>query len=546
MKIHKIELVNFMSHDETTIVLPDTGFVSITGKNGAGKSAFVEAIAMGLWGKSLRPKWTPWRKDQHGRVTIQVGNLEVVRTWTGKSKRLKWRHAEEEWSTFETPTKAQNALNSYVGDFDVWKRTSVFSSSDASLFTMATDLERKKLLESLLGLSWFDDALKLCRVDLNATRRAMSRIEGEMNQLKLAADVAKDGERAAREFLESDEGPTDTDEADAKYQKLDAQKDKADEQLQAINRKVREMQNQLRDSEREVESLRDKIESMGDKCFSCGQKISATIKKSMAKQLKDLDDNHTDLKDELSGELEDLEDEARSLFQMREEIAEELNEVKAIFRDARIAEKQRAKYEQALANAESRVKEVFDKCFDLEEQLDDKQTEVAELEDVEKILGVRGVRAQVLGSVLGSIETIANLWLSRFHDELEISLKEYSESKTGNTTDAISLEVSGASDESGTYLGASGGERRRIDIALLFALAEVAIGSKVQNGMTFLFFDEVFDSLDDDGVAVVINSLREISDEMQVMVVSHAHVEQMDNMCDLALRVDNGKVTTNE
>lgn len=538
---------NFMSHDETAISFPGNGIISVTGPNGAGKSAIIEAITMGLWGKSLRKQFTPWRKEQHGRVYIELGDLEITRTWTGKSKRLEWRHAGEEFVKFETPTKAQEILNSYIGEFDVWRKTSVFSSSDASLFTLATDSERKKLLESLLGLAWFDDALKLCRIDLNATKRSLSRLEGEMEQLRLASSIAKDSEKAAKEFLDTMEKPENADKLNEQYDQLEKELEEYDEKLNASKNKMRDMQTKLRDSEREVKSLRQKIEEMGDKCFSCGQKISATIKKRMNADLNRAIEEDLNLKDELAEEMEELEVKVRSLMVVNEDASDNLNEIKGKIRDIRVFESQYEKSTKTLENAKAKVSEIFDKCFDLEDKINDKQVEIAELEDCDKILGLRGVRAQILGNVLGSIESITNSWLSKISDnKLEIQLKEYSESKNGNISDAISLEVTGAGDDGGYYTGTSGGERRRIDIAILFALAEISAGSKNKSNIEFLFFDEVLDSLDDEGVHIVINSLKEISEETQVVVVSHAHVEQLYDICDLALKVENGKVLNNE
>ena len=54
MNVHEIRLTGFMSHDDTAVALPDRGLVVLTGDNGAGKSSLIEAVAVALWGKTLR------------------------------------------------------------------------------------------------------------------------------------------------------------------------------------------------------------------------------------------------------------------------------------------------------------------------------------------------------------------------------------------------------------------------------------------------------------------------------------------------------------
>jgi DNA repair exonuclease SbcCD ATPase subunit len=72
---------------------------------------------------------------------------------------------------FESKTQAQNALDALIGPYDVWRRSSTFSSQDAAHFSLATDSERKRLLETILGLDIFDTALEECRIDLRKAER---------------------------------------------------------------------------------------------------------------------------------------------------------------------------------------------------------------------------------------------------------------------------------------------------------------------------------------------------------------------------------------
>ncbi len=102
---------------------------------------------------------------------------------------------------------------------------------------------------------------------------------------------------------------------------------------------------------------------------------------------------------------------------------------------------------------------------------------------------------------------------------MTISLRPYSELKKGGTNDSISLEVHGLG--RGSYKSTSGGERRRVDVALLLALGEVAAAARGGVPGT-LFFDEVFDCLDDAGIEAIGDVLAELAKARCVVVITHS------------------------
>jgi DNA repair exonuclease SbcCD ATPase subunit len=152
----------------------------------------------------------------------------------------------------------------------------------------------------------------------------------------------------------------------------------------------------------------------------------------------------------------------------------------------------------------------------------------ATLEAVEKVLGLRGVRATVLDGALRAVEGVANVWLARLGlPGLALTL--------AMVDDKVALDVQGAGGGHG-YAGASAGERRRVALALMLALAEIAQASGGGVPGT-LWFDEVFDVLDEDGVTAVCATLEELAAERCVVVITHNPVviEQLPNAAHLRM-----------
>jgi len=535
----KIDLVSFMSHDMSTIELPPRGVVLIGGPNGAGKSAVIEAIATAMWGRGLRGRWSPWRATEPGSVTISDG-LKVERTWTGKAKTLDWNDGPVR--AFDTTTKAQEALESVVGSFDVWRRTCVFSAADAAHFTMATDAERKELLESLLGLGWFDRALTECRKDLRSAQTTAGQLERDKSLAEAKISGLADGITGAQEVLGglSSEG--------AGFLRAEASR-LADHlrDIAAESGALRERRAALydaggQDKERaaQIELRLAKLKNGG--CPLCGQAVDDALRSRLraaaASALVDAGAVHAAAQDELRrvlGELAELQDEAADLQTILDKARTDLQ----------IIERERSTRERMAQSLKTQVEEAEIQRKRIEKAtagLAKLHADIAELEACERVLGVRGARAHVVGRTLAGIEALANAWLARLSSSITVQLRPYTEKKSGGVVDAISLNLVGAGGESG-YLGASAGERRRVDVALLLALAELA--ASTNNGATWrspIFFDEVFDSLDADGREAVGDLVQQLAIDRCVVLITHD--ESVASVhADLRLRIDGGRVT---
>jgi DNA repair exonuclease SbcCD ATPase subunit len=92
--------------------------------------------------------------------------------------------------------------------------------------------------------------------------------------------------------------------------------------------------------------------------------------------------------------------------------------------------------------------------------------------------------------------------------------------KSGAVVEKIGVIIRGLTHDDG-YAGCCGGERRRIDLALLLALAEIA-SSRSDGTLGTLFLDEVFDTLDADGIGAAIQCLETIADHRCVVVITHS------------------------
>lgn len=533
MKILGLSLQNFTSHAQTRLRFPTAGVVAITGENGSGKSSILEGIAWGGWGKTLRGT-KPWntRAEKPGcKVLLLTDTVEVMRKRDANTTVI-WSQvdAEEDEPTYETPTKAQTALERVVGGFDLWRRSHVLSSADAAHFSRATDGERKRLIESFLGIDRFDPALKACRIDLNKAvanlRDTKHAIELSKQKLDAASTRLQDAKRSIATLGDAPEVPPPMDDTERKRLRSllsDAKHEVAvlREATRGLDANAAEWNVKARQALALLERLRHAT------CPTCTQAITEEHRQALRKEAEDAKaqaaaaqeaghsaaGNAQEAMREAEGEVEALQkkltlaDQAAATYQVA---------AQAVQRH----EAQRAQLQTAREQADAAMHAETDKLEEFAEKLQHAIDETAELTACERVLGLKGVRANILGTSLQGIEMVANTWLARLrYHGLSVRLSPYTETGAG-TSDSISLEVDGLPHDLG-YDAMSGGERRRIDIGLLLALGEVAAAARGMQPGT-LCFDEVFDCLDDDGTDAVAELLGELAQERLVLVVTHS------------------------
>lgn len=523
MKVAAVQLRNFMSHDETSVEIPRRGVMLVTGPNGAGKSSLLEAVAWGLFGKTLRGT-DPWRDGVAADIEVALeSGLRVARSRKGQTSKLAfWEGERPDSPKHDTATKAQEALERVVGAFDLWRRTHVFSSQDASHFTLSTDKERKVLLEQILGVARFDPALEACRVELKVAERNRDQATNALAVRQTRSDMASKRLEDARAALATLGPAGDASGLREEAREIQVAAERADHELAALRARQRlgdrqgvEQLERARGLQRQAEALRDA------RCATCGAAVSpekrATLEAEASRLFQEAELARAKGLEESTGVADEIVAREGFVRRARERAHGILSAAKQIEETAT----GRARLEKAVREAQESILKDQDELDEYQAKFFAANVDALELAGVEQVLGLKGVRAHVLGRALSGVEAVANNWLTKIAGAgIQLQLRPWSEKKTGGVSDSIGLEILGVGAGRG-YRATSGGERRRIDVSLLFALAEVAAAAQGTVPGT-LWFDEVFDALDHAGVDAVASALSELAADRGVIVVTHS------------------------
>jgi DNA repair exonuclease SbcCD ATPase subunit len=490
-------------------VYPERGLVVVTGANGAGKSLnVVEARQFVLFGDTLRGSAPIAGFTVKAGVVLDDGSeVHLERT----PRKLTWALDGQKPVVYETKTKAADALVERLAiDETTWRVTTVFTSLGVGSFTSVGDAERKRLVEGLLGLGRLDSAYVQAREDLRLVAAAQAdadRVRGRMS-----AEVArlKATEAALRTLLVGDPVPVDPPdpmlETEARTHQEAARAARA--RLAALSEKRGEAQALLRRAE-EFSSLL----SMST-CPTCARGMDEHTCALLEGQREAMQAEAQSKLDWVRAEQAQAEQEANKHEGARLALERQLSGQRVAYsnyvRDQRAADAIRMSHQGKCDAAAAEVAKAQEDYVAADRTCTELAAEANILQVCVHTLSPTGFRAALFDRVLSAVEMSANALGDRL-GAFPVRLRSQTTLASGAVRDKIELSVVGRPSVDALSVG----ERRRLDVALLFALADV-VGASGE-----LILDEVFDGLDVEGLDRAAEVLRELAGERLVIVVSH-------------------------
>ena len=275
----KLTLKNFMCYKDATLDLDGVHLACLSGDNGAGKSALLDAITWSLWGKArasddelIAQGQTEMQTDFEFRVNEQL--YRIVRTRSRKGAghtdlNFQARTPEETWRNISGNLKKatqQEIIKALRMEYETFINSAFLLQGRADEFTNHTPGERKKVLADILGLSYYDgleaQAKEETREADSRGKHLAGRLEELDEELSRRPQYAAQ-ERQAETNLEQSQTTLQENEKQLKdlQQRLDLLKVKED-QRQASLRRLGDIRKEL--SELIGEIKRNEIET--EKC----------------------------------------------------------------------------------------------------------------------------------------------------------------------------------------------------------------------------------------------------------------------------------------
>lgn len=584
MKHISLHAENFMTIEDVNLDLSNPGVYLVLGSNNfldkcadnnmSGKSSlFVESLVWCLFGVTIRGLSADSivREGSKGGTSVELeldidGKPLLVSRFRKHKKnknKLLIKFGGEDL-TGPSNTATQSTLESIIGyDFSSYCRTTIFTDDSSLAFATANDKEQKSFLERILDLSLYSEAQRVAKSKVTDLKSDLAKLtiqfrgleEGREKSLTRMEKLVEDFENfESKKSTRLNAVQRDIKEISAKLKtppvdlspqinelktmdsKIREQKEKFSKkswEIDSLNQKIRSLKVNIQDKESDIEALKTA------KCFECKQDLPQDAKlASKQKSEAKLSSLKADLKS-CQKTLRQVQAEIKKLESPGEEkaVREQLN---ALLTEQATKDQEIEFHKRTLKNLRRELEDLeqsnpYQKLFEdaemeitnLQTRMDQIQVEVGKLEtELEQnqfwVNGFsnQGIKSMLLDSVTPYLDDRVQKYAEVLtNGKIQINFSTLTKLQSGETREKFSVDIDSSSGAK-SHQGASAGEKRRIDIAILLALSDLADARYGNPGL--MVCDEIFDCLDQTGISLLMGLLHEIGKEKAVYVVSHS------------------------
>ena len=212
----QLTLRNFLSYGDAPVTLDFSDFrvACLSGDNGHGKSALLDALTYALWGEGRKGRSE--RKADEGLLRLGATDMEVSLTFDLDSdrysvmrrfaKRSKRSITELDLQVFDAQTQRYRPLTDSTStantqrqlddllcmDYTTFVNSAFLLQGRDAEFTRKTPRERKQVLAEILGLSRYDRLQQLAKQKLNLGTTQVQQYSARLSDLDI--EISQEGE----------------------------------------------------------------------------------------------------------------------------------------------------------------------------------------------------------------------------------------------------------------------------------------------------------------------------------------------------------------
>jgi DNA repair exonuclease SbcCD ATPase subunit len=537
MKIKKIQWRNIKSYGNViqTIDLDQVKpeLYQVYGENGTGKSGIADVITFALYGKleGKKQKDIPNRFNRNAwcSIVFETGGkeYEIERGLEPAVFELKVNGVP-----FDKAGKA--TVQDYISEevlqipYGVFINTISLSINDFKSFVKMSPDDKRAIIDKIFGFHIINKMRELVRDEARSTKARVDAIESELRGIFSSISSSEtEIERIRQKIGEDQEKELETYAGNLEKLKkaLETGKEKMSQLLaieSELKNKSRELTRGISDKNAEIRRLAEKIDLYNrEKCPTCAtdfktphfQELSEKITKEKALLIEALN--------ELTGVTKEVTEKEKEVAAKKISLTSKCNEIEGNSRYI-LSEISRIKKDRETQKEVSSIMEVVNKLREeSDKKFSDKKREISRAEwikSLEEILSEKGVKQLAIKSVLPVLNsTIAELLL-------KMNIPYSLEFDTG-----FNAILSHLGEEiSPTTLSA--GESKKVDFAVLIAVLKM-MKMKFSN-VNLVFLDEIFSSIDPNGIYAIMHILKKFSAEAGVNVFVINHVQMPGEMFD--------------
>ena len=527
MKITKIEWRNFSSYGNRTQELNlgiDSSLFQVVGENGAGKTSISQVIAFGLYGKveGKKLKDIPNRINGNAWVRITLDHFgSSVIVERGLDPNLFRLFIDGK----EFDQAGNRTLQDYLTDdilgipYYVFNNTISLSINDFKSFIKMTPQDKRGIIDKIFGFHVLNQMREILKSETKKIKESLDTLTGKLislegsikNSIDEMDNLINEIEEESLSLIEDLSSKISTFEnlQNLHNQKL-AEFRKSEQELNQKTRDTNslliESQSKLRDIERKLRLYDNNI------CPTCEGSLEsdfhANMKSSMSSEKKSIGEKIGEIENSLS-ELRTLESSSAStrndLLEKGMKIKNKLDSIQKELKELKTkkSDKQSQSLQRIIDSLNSDQEKTISQKFKEEEKHN-------WLKTIDEILGEKGVKQMAIRTILPSLNSEILELLRRMNLSYQVVFDE----EFNALIYPMGIEIPSQT--------LSTGEMKKVDFVVLVAIMKLM---KLKfSSINLLFLDELFSSVDPDGVYSILSILKSASSDLglNIFVINHA------------------------
>ena len=569
---NSVKIQNFLSVGEEPLELNfNSGITVITGenrdkggRNGVGKSTVVESLYWGLFGSTIRElKREKIIHNQSSKGCCVTLNFDII-NGDKKNCYILSRYIEPnkvllscngEDITRSSMPKTDELIKELIGGSEeVFQNAVIMTANNTTPFMAQKKVDKRKFVEGILRLGIFGEMLLQIRQDFNDFKKQndvlsssffdkqknldLYKIQFNKSEENKSQKISNLSEKIENNLIKIKE-ISKTESVEEEKKNITFQIENKEEKIKKLNILQKECEEESKDLWKYSQELNFEINQAEKELTNL--KKTETFCPTCKRDYENLDKNHLcSLQENLQFKLEDLNSKHKEsvkknniqsknctkISEAIEQLKENLDQLQKNKEFLNLAaqqiqnlndrnvelNKEILELKDIPNEFDSLLKNVSEEIVKTENELTAIQKKITILEACKYVVSEEGVKTFIIKKILNLLNSKLNFYLQA----LEAPCKcEFNEMFEETIYDDQGKECS--------YFNFSGGERKRIDLAILFMFQDLL---RIQNGTRFSLsiYDELFDSaIDEKGVSKILEILKDRVENYQenIYIISH-------------------------
>ena len=540
----KIRWKNFLSTGNlfTEVCLNDSRTTLISGLNGHVKSTILDALAFSLFGKTFLNINLPQlpnsinQKDCLVELEFDANGSEYL---VRRGLEPKIFEIYKNGTLVEQSAKAKDYQRQFEEtvlrmSFKAFCQVVILGSSNYVPFMRLTAADRRSIVESILDIDVFTAINIILKSKMTENKDLLrnishrlelqeEKIKSQKNILDNIRSLSEDAIRKNKEEIQKCERKLSSLSEKVKNLLSDIEdKKKEISDSSSVSRKLTKLTEIERDIRKQLKSILGKIETIESMthCSSCNQQIpedhksglleSKTSKmKEMESAIEELERRRTPL-EERKSQIEKIQEDISNIVMEITELNSEVSGINSYRSKLQKDNEKILSADDEKNNAESKLRVLVEEKENIVSNSDELKENDAMYGLASFLLKDTGIKKRIISHYIPVINKVINNYLQQMNFFVLFELdEEFNEKIRSRHRDEF------------TYNSFSEGEKRKIDLALLFAWRKIA---QMKNSVStnLLVLDEILDgSLDNTSTESFLDIIANLDKTTNLFVISH-------------------------